>query len=613
MRKKLFASAFAGLVAISAFGEVTTVTYSYASADAENLAAYGKGRKESMDVAMCIDDPTLAGMKITGVRAYINTTDVENTSIWMTRALTLDGKTNIPDLMSEEVAVEEGEYAGEPLGLLSLKLDNAVELNSDPIYVGFSMTVPDNATYEQKNPLVIYNSQNPNGFWFHTSSSVMKWTNYVQTAGGVVVILVDIEGNFPTNCLSVKSIPEAFAIVGEDFELAVEMTNSGATAVSNVDYTYTINGETKSAYYELAEPISPNPAYAGLVNLPISAINATGSYPINVTINKINGETNESEYASGEGVVYGIESFPKHRPLVEEYTGLWCGNCPRGYIGMELLGELLGDDVVIVCYHNGDPMQVTDVYPMPVTGYPQASIDRVSLIDPYYGDYYTHDDDFGIKIDVEETIKQQTIGDINILSAVLNGTDVNITAEASFIKNMTDAKYYVGYVLVANGLTSDKWGQVNYYAGDRSLAGTYMEEAAEWPATVYGLIYNDVAVNVRAMGGVANSIPSDITIGEAYSNSYTISIANNPVIQNNNNLVIAAYIIDGNTGRIVNANKLPVANPAGVGSINADAKVVATEYYDLTGRKVVEPTNGIFVKVDKLSNGNSRTSKVTVK
>ena len=36
-----------------------------------------------------------------------------------------------------------------------------------------------------------------------------------------------------------------------------------------------------------------------------------------------------------------------------EYTGLWCGYCPAGYVAIEELTEELGKDFVVLSYHNG--------------------------------------------------------------------------------------------------------------------------------------------------------------------------------------------------------------------------------------------------------------------
>ena len=80
-----------------------------------------------------------------------------------------------------------------------------------------------------------------------------------------------------------------------------------------------------------------------------------------------------------------IANTPVHRPLIEEYTGTWCGWCIRGFVGMELMRETFGDDFIGIAYHNGDAMQITTNYPNNVTGFPSAFLERNYSIDPLYG------------------------------------------------------------------------------------------------------------------------------------------------------------------------------------------------------------------------------------
>ena len=78
---------------------------------------------------------------------------------------------------------------------------------------------------------------------------------------------------------------------------------------------------------------------------------------------------------------------PIHRPLIEEYTGTWCGWCVRGIVGMELLRETYGDDFIGVAYHNDDGMEImySNRYPNDIMGFPSAFIERTSEVDPLYG------------------------------------------------------------------------------------------------------------------------------------------------------------------------------------------------------------------------------------
>ena len=69
----------------------------------------------------------------------------------------------------------------------------------------------------------------------------------------------------------------------------------------------------------------------------------------------------------------------KKRVMVEDYTGTWCGWCPRVSYALELL-EKETDDAVIVAAHQGDPMQFSQISALmsafSVSGFPTAIINR---------------------------------------------------------------------------------------------------------------------------------------------------------------------------------------------------------------------------------------------
>lgn len=613
--KKLFATALIGMMAASAFADVTTVPFSYANDDVFN---YGKGRKISYDVAMCINDPSLAGKKITKISAYLATMDINETSIWMTDELIVDGKLNVPNIMSQDVTPVEATYGDKTgLALLQYELAEPYVLTGDPVYVGYSVNIPDTETNEQKNPLVLSNVINENGFWLHSGAAVLRWTEYSQTAGGVAVIVVDLEGEFPTNSLSASSLGETFAVNGEPFDVVAYFTNTGQSPINNINYTYTSNGVTKDGYMELESPIEPNPALPCPVALPFEAINGSGPYDISITLTKVNGEENQTEFPTLEGKVYVAPYLPKHRPLVEEYTGTWCGYCTRGYIGMELVGEFYGEDVTVICYHDQDPMAVNP-RPYVPSGDPAATLDRLGQIDPYYGTLSTSlwsnlQYDFYIRNDIDEALTWKPLADINIIDAYAENNQVKVSTEVMFIKDFDKANYQIGYVLVANGLSGkpgSSWDQHNYYAGDKDYAGTYLQPICEWPAVVQGLVFNDVAIDSRMCGGVSGSIPSKITTGETIAHQYTFNIGSNQFAQKLENLSVAAFIIDRSNGTIENSHRFYLRNGSGVEGIESNAHVMNVEYYDLNGRKVVNPEKGIFVKVAKMSDGSVKTSKV---
>lgn len=614
MRKKIYSFFLMSMVALGVMAENATLDFTYAQG---RLTQYGKGKKEDVDVAICINDPALAGKKITGIRAYINPSEgISNSSVWLTKELKLENKVNVADICNIEVLPSQAKIGAQWLNVLEVKLSEPYVLTTQPVYVGYSFTVDDSSQDTQKYPIIISEGINTNGFFVRLSKSVLKWTNYSQTAKGVAYIVAEIEGDYPDNAASLKSNETTYADLDTPFSSIFNITNIGINPIQSLSYSYSFDSSTEKLQgnVTLTDPVQPNLAVTVPVNLTFDGLAEAGTHKLNVTITEVNGQPNQSSQSSLTSNISVIPFRPVHRPLVEEFTGLWCGNCPRGYVAMEYLHENYYDDVVVACFHNNDPMAVTNNYPVPVAGFPEASINREGIIDPYWGSYESSYE-MTILRDVQEVMDSFTIGDIS-LTAVTDGATVEATSETSFIQDLNNANYQIGFMLISNNLSDPNWEQENYYANNKEgWQNSPLKYFTTQSSSVKGLIFNDVVIDTGAMKGVENSLPNSITMGTPYNSTFTFDIKKNNLVQNLKDLVVTAFIIDKNTGRIINANHCNVVyDPSGIESIlDSDSNVVNVEFYDLAGRKVVSPSNGIFIKVEKLSNGKFNTSKVFIR
>ncbi len=623
MLKQLLTACAVGSIALSAMAAESQVVFTYANDEA---GYWGKSKAEIYDVAMRIDAPALAGKKIVSIRAVLNASEgIDASSVWLSKELNLEKigskKYNMPDVYADSVAVEkiqiegfEGEY-----GQLSSTLKTPYEITSDGIYVGYTInvTAPEagqSLTTEQKNPLLLSPSSNPESLYLHTSRSILKWTPYNNTLGAAAMIYVTLEGEFPEYSVGVKNLSETYADLDKEFYVKAELSNIGTSDVTSIDYTYTLNGgKVKDAHLDLADALTPDFTSTYTVMLPIEAIDELGQYEINLTVTKVNGNDNVNAAATATTTVITLPYVPTHRPLVEEFTGTWCGWCTRGYLAMELLAEEFGDDVVLAAYHDGDAMAVTNNYPVYVEGLPSSTINRNGIVDPYYGNG-KGDVDFSIKYEVEESMNTVVPADIKVQAVWANEeqTEINVTTSTRFFEDKENTGYKVGYLLINNGLTDPSWSQSNYYAGSEDYAGTHLEVLTTWPSSVRDLIFNDVVVDVNGMKGVANSIPENIEFNVENTTEFSYDIASNKVIQDKTKLIVAAFIINPN-GTILNAAKSAVSDNVGVGSIENDATEVSAEYFNLSGMRVAAPAAGMYIKVAKMSDGTTRTSKVVVR
>lgn len=321
----------------------------------------------------------------------------------------------------------------------------------------------------------------------------------------------------------------------------------------------------------------------------------------------------------GTSPIFAQEKI-KHRPLIEEYTGLWCQWCPRGHVAMEMIEEKYGDDQVSISYHVDDAMSVTKTFVVNVMGVPVGTVDRGPLIDPYYGE--TEREDFAISRNIEGAMALETPVDIQV-GAELIGNKVNVRTTVTAAEDIDNANYQIGYVLTCSGLSNSTWRQMNEYSsyrGKDTFKGTPLEALTEESVYIRGMVYNNVAVDVSGMRGVSGSLPASLTAGETYQHIYSFNnIDRNALIQDPNRLEVAAFVINKSTGRVVNANKYSFYKAHGndeenaVDSVMADMEIVGIEYFDLSGVRVDNPAKGLYICRQTLSDGTVRASKVLLK
>lgn len=598
-------TALIGIFSILGFqASATTMDYTYADS---RISQYGKNKKEIIDVAICISEPSLAGKKLTAIKAYINTTeDISDVSIWLSKNLNLKSNVNQPDLASFSVTPEKVSINGIQAGELSITLENPYFLTEDPLYIGYTLSVDDLSTDGQKQPVLITGETNPNGCFMHMSKSVLKWMDYSRQTNGSAYIVATIEGDFPENSIKINGYTQANASENEDFTITFDAKNNGIESIKSIKYQYGEEGRFKEGSMEFKEAISPNLALSFPLNLKFDGVSGLGKHPFYVNITEVNGKPNDAESSSLNFDLNVYPFVPTNRVLVEEYTGLWCGWCPRGYVAMEIIADEYGDKAVPVCFHNGDEMTVTSIFPMDVSGYPKGTINRIEELDPYYGSY--PEKDFGISYDIENLSSQLAKGDIEI-TAFLEGSTVKATATVKFIEDYTDADYEIGYILTCNGLSDSSWLQINDYSGQQGYENSFLAELPGWDSRVSGLVYNDVVVDVDGMFGITGSLPSSIKMGREYSHSHSFDISGNELVKNPYDVNVVAYIVDRETDQIMNSNIFRFTPLTGISTIE-DNQVVSKIYYDLSGKIIDHPQKGIYILREKMSDGQYKTSKI---
>ena len=180
----------------------------------------------------------------------------------------------------------------------------------------------------------------------------------------------------------VDVLPEGFYLPPGTSDLNFTFKNIGTSIIESLDVSYSLdNGATFETSSLSGLDVGYNETYQTTLNDFLS-ISDPGGYEVLIALSNPNGNTDPTpENNSLTRLITIIENTGERTVMLEEFTGTWCGWCPRGAIVMrELLldypGQLIG-----LAYHQGDPMEIpefeelTAEVPM-VNGFPSGSIDR---------------------------------------------------------------------------------------------------------------------------------------------------------------------------------------------------------------------------------------------
>ena len=249
---------------------------------------------------------------------------------------------------------------------------------------------------------------------------------------------------------------------------------------------------------------------------------------------------------------------PVHRPVYEEYTGMWCGYCPRGAVWMAIMKDLYPEDWIGISYHYRDDLQMLDKsdFPLSVSSYPSGYFDR-------QGSNYTSSLSSKwlsrCSVDAPAGIEAEASVDADY-------ENILCTAKLVFAEDADGDDYEVEFILVADSLHNDSWYQKNFYSGDSvSSYEEYWQVYLEGDSKIYGLYFNDVVMASSRVTSTGNiSLPSsDIAAMDTVTVTYTQPISTLTTLESDmggsiQNLKEVALLIDRTSGEVMNAHQTHV-------------------------------------------------------
>jgi len=213
-------------------------------------------------------------------------------------------------------------------------------------------------------------------------------------------------------------------------------------------------------------------------------------------------------------------SFSK-KAVVEDFTGTWCGWCPRLSYAASLVEEQT-DKVFVVGVHNRDQMANSFGSALEqeyiITGFPTAYIDRANK--------WQGNQPFNI-----EQVLNAAEGTVNVGLAIessLTGSVLDFKVYQGFLENMTDVKLVV--FVLEDGILAAQSNNTSYYEGARPIVDFEHNGVLRYAAT-------DV------MGD-----PTTSTAG-VHEKSYSVDLSSYDVLVPENTGVLAMLVDD--SGRVL--------------------------------------------------------------
>ena len=555
----------------------------FTESDASSIQGIGTGQKENFEAALLIpaNHPIVGGATIKSLRIWFDEETIPNLTslkVWISKRLPKNA-TGADYVQTVSVSSLKG-------GANEIALKKPFEVGNKAIYVGYTLGLND-AVY----PIMCGGEWCENSFFIRSSVNVTNWGPL--TSFGKLAMMLLLDGvKIEENAAAVTDFGTSYVLKGSTAQVPVTLTNVGSKPLKNISYTITTNGETTEEKTVQVNNIAFNES--GQVNLEFASDAEARKYEKTLTITKVNGVANPNANKAATGALITILEKPVVVPVVEEFTGTWCGWCTVGFDGMEKAHETFGDKVALIAVHNGDPMEISDYSPIAsrASSYPSSFIDRNISAYPS-ADNLNH----YINWQIENKI---AVAGLQV-SASWNSLKrtISIETKTRFVYSDDNGNYGIAYVLVEDGMSGkgSDWAQANYLSGNDNYKD--LEFWYNSPSKVSGVQFNHVAVAAWSIAdGVKNSVNPVIQAGEEQTFNYkaTINTTTNSLIQDKSKLKVVALLIDRSTGLIVNAAQTAIEeyNPTAINGVSAFSEGEGT-VYTLGGQKVTSPQRGINI------------------
>jgi len=208
--------------------------------------------------------------------------------------------------------------------------------------------------------------------------------------------------------------------------------------------------------------------------------------------------------------------------LVEDYTGTWCGYCPRVSHAIELSRQQTGQ-ITVVAVHNDEEYYCSEVTQLEnafgITGYPTAKVDRASD--------WTYPEPSNVDQVVEPTLCDNAPLGLAITPS-LSGSTMTIKVDAKFSQDFDFDETKLVVFVLEDGLIADQENYTSYYGG----------------VDVISNFEHNHVLRASLTNVAGDAITSNLVTNSIYTKTFTANVPSN--VANTSNMSIVAFISNEN-------------------------------------------------------------------
>ena len=324
----------------------------------------------------------------------------------------------------------------------------------------------------------------------------------------------------------------AFSGCSSDYEVlksfgSVILTADSSTRAVGETITFSVKDDTgeiltpDAVFYVDGKAIKGNALTSGTI----------GTYIVTATYQGVTSDPVTVRFHDGSET-----NFVK-RLLIEDYTGTWCGYCPRVAFAIEQV-HLQTDNIVSVGIHRANSNTSSATYDpynydssaleklLKIAGYPKGMLNRnTQWLSPEPNN-----------ISQAIALTQGDNPKLGLaLTPAVSGGNLSLNVNVKFSGNFTGLKLVV-YV-IENGLIHDQHNYTDFYNGDDIIANYTHNHVLR--ACLTPLLGEDVS-------------DTETVVGNTFTKSFSASLPAN--VANAANVEFVAFIVDAN-GKALNVRK----------------------------------------------------------